>query len=108
MLPPWGNLEFGDSRLDHRMVRAWSSGMLRVFGFRLVRIGAPVPAATLFVANHVSWVGIVTLHSPRMMGFVAKREIARWPLVGWLASRGEATFHPRGDTASQGGVLPGM
>src|SRR3546814_4196739 len=80
MLPPWGNLEFGGSRLDHLAVRAWSSGMLRVFGFRLVRIGTPVPAATLFVANHVSWVDIVTLHSQRMMGFVAKREIAGWPL----------------------------
>src|SRR3546814_2367909 len=68
MLPPWGNLEFGGSRLDHLAVRAWSSGMLRVFGFRLVRIGTPVPAATLFVANHVSWVDIVTLHSQRMMG----------------------------------------
>src|SRR5690606_12037838 len=108
MMPPWGKLEFGDSRLDHRMVRAWSSGLLRVFGFRLVRIGAPVPAATLFVANHVSWVDIVTLHSQRMMGFVAKREIAGWPLVGWLATRGETIFHQRGSTESLGGVLQVM
>ena len=58
---------------------------MRVFGFRLRRIGTPLPGATLFVANHVSWVDIVALHSQRMMGFVAKREIAGWPLVGWLA-----------------------
>ena len=108
MMPPWGAGEFGGSRLDHRMVRAWSSGLLRAFGFRLVRIGAPVPAATLFVANHVSWVDIVTLHSQRMMGFVAKREIASWPLVGWLASRGETIFHQRGSTESLGGVLQVM
>ncbi|MFC3716281.1 lysophospholipid acyltransferase family protein [Luteimonas soli] len=108
MMPPWGKLELGGSRLDHRMVRAWSSGLLRVFGFRLVRIGAPVPAATLFVANHVSWVDIVTLHSQRMMGFVAKREIAGWPLVGWLATRGETIFHQRGSTESLGGVLQVM
>ncbi|WP_084500206.1 1-acyl-sn-glycerol-3-phosphate acyltransferase [Luteimonas mephitis] len=108
MMPPWGASEFGGSRLDHRMVRAWSSGLLRVFGLRLVRIGTPVPQATLFVANHVSWVDIVTLHSQRMMGFVAKREIASWPLVGWLASRGETIFHQRGSTESLGGVLQVM
>jgi 1-acyl-sn-glycerol-3-phosphate acyltransferase len=108
MAPPWGASEFGGSRLDHRMVRAWSSGLLRVFGFRLVRIGTPVPQATLFVANHVSWVDIVTLHSQRMMGFVAKREIASWPLVGWLAARGETIFHQRGSQESLGGVLQVM
>src|SRR3546814_8711796 len=51
---------------------------------------------------------IVTLHSQRMMGFVAKREIAGWPLVGWLASRGETIFHKRGSTESLGGVLQVM
>ncbi|HVI59614.1 MAG TPA: lysophospholipid acyltransferase family protein [Luteimonas sp.] len=108
MLPPWGAARFGGSRLDHRAVRAWSAGLLRVFGFRLRRIGAPLPAATLFVANHVSWVDIVTLHSQRMMGFVAKREIAGWPLVGWLAARGETIFHQRGSQESLGGVLQEM
>ena len=108
MMRPWGAMRIGDSRLDHRMVRAWSSGLLRVFGMRVARIGEPVPEATLFVANHVSWVDIVTLHSQRMMGFVAKREIAGWPLVGWLATRGETIFHQRGSTESLGGVLQVM
>jgi 1-acyl-sn-glycerol-3-phosphate acyltransferase len=48
-----------------------------------------LPGAVLFVANHVSWVDIEVMHSQRMMGFVAKREIAGWPVVGWLA-RGRA------------------
>jgi 1-acyl-sn-glycerol-3-phosphate acyltransferase len=43
-----------------------------------------------------------------MMGFVAKREIAGWPLVGWLATRGETIFHQRGSTESLGGVLQVM
>ncbi|NZA26150.1 1-acyl-sn-glycerol-3-phosphate acyltransferase [Luteimonas sp. SJ-92] len=95
-------------RLDHRMIRAWSAGLMRVFGFRLRRSGTPVPAAALFVANHVSWVDIVALHSQRMMGFVAKKEISRWPLVGWLASRGETIYHQRGSQESLGGVLHEM
>jgi 1-acyl-sn-glycerol-3-phosphate acyltransferase len=48
------------------------------------------------------------LHSQRMMGFVAKDEIAGWPLVGWLAARGQTIFHRRGSTESLGGVLGEM
>ena len=48
------------------------------------------------------------LHSQRMMGFVAKREISRWPLVGWLATRGETIYHERGSSESLGGVLHEM
>jgi len=98
----------GGERLDHRLIRAWSAGMMRVFGFRLRRVGTPVAGATLFVANHVSWADIVVLHSQRMMGFVAKREISQWPLIGWLALRGETIYHQRGSQESLGGVLHEM
>jgi 1-acyl-sn-glycerol-3-phosphate acyltransferase len=81
---------------------------MRIFGFRLRRIGTPLPGAAMFVANHVSWVDIEMLHSQRMMGFVAKREISQWPVVGWLAARGETIFHSRGSTESLGGVLHEM
>lgn len=101
-------LRIGDESLDHRVIRAWSSGLMRVFGFRVRRIGSPLPGATMFVANHVSWIDIQMLHSQRMMGFVAKREISSWPLIGWLAGRGETIFHHRGSTESLGGVLHEM
>ena len=106
--PLFGSIRFGDDRLDHRMVRAWSAGLMRVFGFRLRRIGTPLPGGTMFVANHVSWIDIVALHSQQMMGLVAKQEIRGWPLVGWLASRAETIFHARGSTESMGGVLQEM
>lgn len=95
-------------RLGHRVIRAWQGGLMWVFGFRLRRVGAPLEGATMFVANHVSWVDILALHSQRMMGFVAKREISRWPVVGWLAARGETIFHQRGSQESLGGVLDEM
>jgi 1-acyl-sn-glycerol-3-phosphate acyltransferase len=102
---PTAGLRIGGARLDHRVINAWSAGLMRVFGFRLRRFGTPLTGAAVFVANHVSWVDIIVLHSQRMMGFVAKREIAGWPLVGWLAARGETIFHQRGSTESLGGVL---
>ncbi|MDI9237987.1 lysophospholipid acyltransferase family protein [Lysobacter sp. LF1] len=101
-------LRVGDELLEHRAIRAWSAGLMWIFGFRLRRVGTPLPGAAMFVANHVSWIDIETLHSQRMMGFVAKREIESWPVVGWLASRGETIFHSRGSTESLGGVLHEM
>lgn len=108
MLPGISTLELRGERLDHLAVRLWSAGLMRVFGFRLRRVGEPLPGGVMFVANHVSWIDIVTMHSQRMMGFVAKREIERWPVVGWLASRAETIFHHRGNAESLGGVLHEM
>lgn len=109
MSPPFGGLRLADGgRLQYRMVRLWSSGLMRVFGMRVRRVGHPMPGAVMFVSNHVSWIDIVALHSQRMMGFVAKREIAGWPVVGWLASRAETIYHQRGSQESLGGVLHEM
>jgi 1-acyl-sn-glycerol-3-phosphate acyltransferase len=108
MAPPFRHVRIGGEPLDHRAIRWWQGGLMRVFGFRLHRRGTPLPGAALFVANHVSWIDITALHSQRMMGFVAKREISRWPIVGFLATRGETIYHERGNSESMGGVLHEM
>ncbi|KRG42903.1 acetyltransferase [Stenotrophomonas pictorum JCM 9942] len=108
MLPPWGRLGAADDPLEHRVVRGWSTMFMWIFGFRLQRYGQPLPGAVLFVANHVGWVDICMIHSQKMVGFVAKREIASWPLVGWVASRGHTIYHQRGNTESLGGVMEEM
>jgi 1-acyl-sn-glycerol-3-phosphate acyltransferase len=95
-------------RVDHRVIRLWSAGLLRVFGLRTRRFGTPLPGAALFVANHVSWIDITLMHSQRVVGFVAKAEISRWPVVGWLASRGGTIYHHRGDNESLHGVMHQM
>ncbi len=95
-------------RLDHLIIRWWSLLMVRTFGMRVRRFGVPLPGAALFVANHVSWIDITLLHSQRVVGFVAKSEIERWPLIGWLASRGGTIFHHRGNNESLHGVMHQM
>ncbi|HZP67021.1 MAG TPA: lysophospholipid acyltransferase family protein [Rudaea sp.] len=92
-------------RLDYRMTRWWSGRIVRIFGFRIRRFGEPLPGAVLFVANHVSWLDIELMHSQRIMSFVAKAEIARWPLIGWLATRAGTIYHQRGSAHSLGAVM---
>lgn len=109
MINPWSaRLRFRGERLDELTIRLWSVLMIRVFGMRVRRYGTPLPGAALFVANHVSWIDITLLHSQRVLGFVAKAEIAGWPLIGWLASRGGTIFHHRGNNDSLHGVMHRM
>jgi len=92
----------------HRMIRWWSNLLLRLFGMRPVRFGKPLADPVLFVANHTSWLDIELLHSQRAACFVAKAEIARWPLVGWMAASGGTIFHRRGNNHSLSTVMAAM
>jgi len=95
-------------KLDQWGIRAYSRLLMRCFGMRTTRIGTPLPGAAMFVANHVSWIDITLLHSQRTVGFVAKAEIANWPLVGWLATQAGTIYHHRGDNDSLHGVMHQM
>ncbi|HEV2540635.1 MAG TPA: lysophospholipid acyltransferase family protein [Frateuria sp.] len=98
----------GREPFAHRMIRWWSTVLMRIFGLRSVRIGQPLRDPVLFVANHTSWIDIELLHSQRAACFVAKAEIARWPLVGWLAASGGTIFHRRGSNHSLASVMQTM
>lgn len=98
----------GREPFAHRMIRWWSTVLMRIFGLRSVRIGTPLADPVLFVANHTSWIDIELLHSQRAACFVAKAEIARWPLVGWLAASGGTIFHRRGSNHSLAAVMQAM
>ena len=105
---PHAVMKDGREPFPHRMIRRWSIGMLRVFGLRAVRFGEPLADPVLFVANHTSWIDIVMLHSQRAACFVAKAEIARWPMIGWMAGTGGTIFHRRGSNHSLAAVMQVM
>lgn len=61
--------------------------LLRIFGIRVEIVGTPLFApSTVWVGNHLSYLDIPVLGSLGPMRFVAKDEIAGWPLFGWLAN----------------------
>ena len=105
-LNPWfAKIPVGRRRFDHVMISWWSGTMVRLFGFRIRSFGTPLPGAVMYVANHISWLDIELMHSQRAISFVAKSEIARWPLVGWLATRAGTIYHQRGSTHSMSAVM---
>jgi 1-acyl-sn-glycerol-3-phosphate acyltransferase len=68
-------------------------GLLRV---RIRVIGNPVHGRpTLILANHVSWLDIPVISAICPIAFVAKQEVARWPIVGVAAKLLRTVFVDR-------------
>jgi 1-acyl-sn-glycerol-3-phosphate acyltransferase len=68
----------------------------RIMGFDLVVTGVPmIKAPVLFIGNHVSYLDIVVLSAAVDGSFVAKAEVASWPLFGWLAKLQRTIFIER-------------
>jgi len=58
--------------------------------------GAPMhDRAVLYVSNHVSWADILVIGSLAPVAFIAKREVASWPLVGITAKVQRTVFVDR-------------
>lgn len=98
----------GGRTLNEIALKAWAATTCRIFGVRRRIRGRLEPGAQLIAANHISWIDIQLMHSLAAMGFVAKAEIARWPLLGWLARAGGTVFHERGSHDSASGVTAAM
>lgn len=105
LAPPLERIPVGKERLGHFMISWWSGTFVRLFGFRIRAFGKPLPGAVMYVANHLSWLDIELMHSQRAICFVAKSEIERWPVVGWLASKGGTIYHRRGSNDSMANVV---
>lgn len=68
----------------------------RLIGVRLTiegRLAEDRPV--LLVSNHTSWLDIPVLSAVAPVSFVAKKEVARWPFVSWLAKLQRSVFVDR-------------
>ena len=78
----------------------WSRHCFRAccacLGLTIRQRGEPSPVPALVVCNHISWTDIPVLGSLFPVTFLSKAEVARWPLIGWLATQGNTLFIHRG------------
>lgn len=87
----------GLNRRGARRFPHWYHRQLcRLLGLR-IHIEGPVPDGNpaLLVANHISWLDIPVLSAVAPVSFVAKREVASWPFVNWLARLQRTVFVDR-------------
>lgn len=96
----WISARYGSSRGPGGQLysrrRAWYRRALELSGIQVEVIGEPLPGSALVVGNHVSWLDIPVLGTSVDVRFLSKAEVARWPLIGWLARRNGTLFIRRG------------
>lgn len=82
----------------HRMV-------CRIIGFRVNVVGERIDQHPLMiVSNHVSWADISVITSVAPVVFIAKSEVARWPVFGLLAKLQRSVFVDRNRRHKTGDV----
>ncbi|WP_045225967.1 lysophospholipid acyltransferase family protein [Methyloterricola oryzae] len=85
------------AQINDRIRQHWCHAVCRVLGVRITSHGSPSDLPGLKVANHISWLDIIVLGSLLPLAFVAKLEVAAWPVLGYLAKRTGTLFIRRGD-----------
>ena len=106
-LPSDWNSTGAARRRGDTVVRWWLYVCTRIIGIRIRAHGKPVTGASLVVVNHVSWMDIVIVGSLQPVSFLSKVEIARWPIVGYLARKAGTLFINRGTGAGSAAQLIG-
>jgi 1-acyl-sn-glycerol-3-phosphate acyltransferase len=88
---------FSQARRDLEIKR-WSTNLLHILAVRLHVHGVPSTCDTaprMLVANHVSWLDIFAINAVMPVRFVAKSEVRRWPVIGWLCRKTGTLFIER-------------
>lgn len=97
-------LGFGSSpALRQRLCRWFLARLASALPFEVRLTGELPRQPMLWLANHLSWTDIPLLGMLLPMTFLAKAEVRRWPLLGWLAAEAGTQFIRRG--AGDSGLL---
>jgi 1-acyl-sn-glycerol-3-phosphate acyltransferase len=96
------------TRLHEAIVMNWNRAVCRILNLRLQVVGRPDAEAKLMVANHISWLDIIALGSQFPCLFIAKGDVADWPVIGYIAQGIGTLFVRRGNngqTAATGELM---
>jgi len=98
-------------RLQRALPMIWHRIAARLVGIRIHQNGAPAPGRPLLLAaNHTSWLDIPVIGSLMPLSFIAKSEVAGWPVFGLLAKLQRSVFvnrERRSDTGRVNGEIAG-
>ena len=85
-----------DLRLQRTIPRWYHRVLCALIGVRIREVGRCSTAGpVLILSNHVSWLDICVVAALAPVVFVAKSEVAAWPVLGWLAKLQRTIFVDR-------------
>lgn len=82
-----------DLQLQRSIPHFYHRILCLLIGVRIREVGIRSTASpALILSNHVSWLDICVVSAISPVVFVAKSEVARWPVLGWLAKLQRTIF----------------
>jgi 1-acyl-sn-glycerol-3-phosphate acyltransferase len=82
-----------DLRLQRSIPHFYHRILCTLIGVRIREVGRRSTASpALILSNHVSWLDICVISALTPVVFVAKSEVAGWPVFGWLAKLQRTIF----------------
>jgi lyso-ornithine lipid O-acyltransferase len=85
-----------NSRLQRIVPNLYHRVAAAIVGIRIHQVGQPCHDRPLLIlSNHVSWLDIIVITAVMPVVFVAKQEVAGWPVFGWLAKLQRTVFIER-------------
>jgi len=86
-------------RQQEKIIQFWCKRLLSIFEIKVEVQGLNSflynQKQYLMVANHISWMDIIVIQSIKPSIFVAKSDVASWPLFGWVAQMTGTIFIKR-------------
>ena len=85
-----------DLRLQRTIPHLYHRILCALIGVRIREVGRRSAATpVLILSNHVSWLDICVIAALAPVVFIAKSEVAGWPVLGWLARLQRTIFIDR-------------
>jgi 1-acyl-sn-glycerol-3-phosphate acyltransferase len=81
-------------------------GCYQALNIQLVINGQPTQQPALWVCNHISWLDILILAGNNTLDFIAKSEVASWPIIGRVIRRTGTLFIERDNIFKAYKALP--
>ncbi|MBK7000538.1 MAG: 1-acyl-sn-glycerol-3-phosphate acyltransferase [Rhodoferax sp.] len=78
-----------------RLIQRWAKQLLDMLSIEWLAEGEAMEVG-LCVANHISWLDIIVITASMPSTFLAKEEVRRWPLIGWISAQIGTCYVQRG------------
>jgi len=77
---------------DYRLFKLWVSDLVHSMNTDVCVTGQVMAESGLFVSNHISWLDTIILNDIQALSFIARHDLADWPLLGTFTKRMDSIY----------------
>lgn len=95
-------LLFHKGRYAYLIPQLWHKGVCLIIGLKTQIVGKPVrDRQVIYISNHLSYLDIPATGCFLRASFIAKEDIAGWPVIGFLATVQQTAFISRASSKAK-------